>query len=373
MSAVIPWAKPTLFGNETEAVTRALQSTWISGGPYVEEFESRLAELCEVPNVLAVANGTAAIHLAYLGLGIQPGDEVIVPGFGFQAAANVALLMNARPVFADVDKATWCVTAETIRPRLSPRTRAIVPVHTYGNVCPMDDIRALADRHGVPVVEDVAEAFLSRYAGRPAGAFGTVGCFSFQATKTITTGEGGLVVTPDRQLYERMALYRSHGMLKKRYWHEVPGHNFRLTNLQAALGCAQLDHVPHIVAERSRLHREYTARLAGERGLTLQVFPAEVSPVLWAMAVCLGPWHYPQGRDAVLDGMLRLGVETRPGFYSPEDQPIYAGNTSPLPVGTPLAGDVLSLPTYPGLTADELDRICRALLSQRGGAIAPAA
>ena len=255
----IPWAQPILYGMEATYVAKALESTWISGGPYVEELEKRIAEFQEVPFALAVNNGTSAIHLAYLGIGLQPGDEVIVPGFGFLAAANIALHMHAKPVFAEVDPDTWCLTAETVAPCLTPRTRAIVAVHTYGNVAPMAELCELGRRHGIPVIEDVAEAFGSRYQGKPAGSFGTLACFSFQATKTITTGEGGMVLTRDADLHKAMLLYRSHGMNQRRYWHEVPGHNFRLTNFQAAMGCAQLDALETIVSQRQRMHQPFIA------------------------------------------------------------------------------------------------------------------
>jgi perosamine synthetase len=367
---LIPWAKPVLWGNEREHVLKALESTWISGGPYVEELEHRLATMCDMPHAAAVANGTAAVHLAYLGLDIQPGAEIVVPGFGFQAAANMALHMHARPVFAEVDARTWCVTAGTIEPCITPRTAAIVVVHTYGNVCPMDEINELAARHKLPVIEDVAEALGSRYQGRQAGSFGTIGCFSFQATKTITTGEGGMVLTRDAALHQRMALYRSHGMLKRRYWHEVPGHNFRLTNLQAALGCAQLDHLPAILAERERIHASYVAHLGNQPGITLQCFPEPVEPVVWAMACRLNPAWFPQGRDSVMEQMRAAGIETRPGFYSPSHQPIY--ETPPLPISEQVSAEMLSVPMYATLPDEAIAYICRTLVALRAQASAAA-
>jgi perosamine synthetase len=220
-----------------------------------------------------VANGTAALHVAYLALGIRAGDEIIVPGFGFLAAANIALHMSARPVFCEVDPRTWCMRAEDIAPLLTARTRAIIAVHTYGNVCNMDGILELAGAHKIPVIEDVAEAFPSRYRNQLAGTMGTIGTFSFQATKTITTGEGGMVTTEESGLHERMVLYRNHGLLRKRhYWHEVPGHNFRLTNLQAALGCAQLERLDAIIVERHRVNDRYRKHLSSLPGIVPQQF-----------------------------------------------------------------------------------------------------
>src|SRR5208282_226909 len=266
----IPWAKPTLFGNEHRYVAEALSSTWISGGAFVDRFEADFGLRCVIPLATTAANGTAALHMAFLALGIQPGDEVIVPGFAFMAAANVALHLGAQPVFTEVDPATWCMTADHVERRLSPRTKLIVPVHTYGNMCNMDEIITLAKDRSIPVVEDAAEAFLSNFNGRYAGTRGDLGTFSFHATKTITTGEGGMVVSSNQELHDKLYLYRNHGMLRVRYWHEVAGHNFRMTNLQAALGCAQLEKIDQIIMERKRLHKTYERFLSNVSGVTLQ-------------------------------------------------------------------------------------------------------
>jgi perosamine synthetase len=276
----------------------------------------------------------------------------------------MALHMGATPVFAEVDPRTWCLTAADVETRLTPRTRAIVPVHTYGNVCDVAAIGAAAARSDITVVEDAAEALFSRYRGRPAGTIGTVGTFSFQATKTITTGEGGMVVTHDAELHDKLALYRSHGMRRQRYyWHELPGHNFRLTNIQAALGCAQLEHVEAILRERRRVHKHYAAQLDDIPGLVLQHFPAEVDPVLWAMAVRLDPRAYRQGRDAVMHEMRRQHIETRNGFFAPTLMPSY---TSPsLPICEDLSRQVISLPTYATLSDEDIAYICDTLKSLR--------
>jgi perosamine synthetase len=354
---ILPWAKPDFWGNEVENVVEALQSTWISGGPFVDQLEQRFSALSGGSRALAVSNGTNAIHLAYLALDIKSGDEIVVPGFGFLGASNVALHIAARPVFCEVDPETWCVRAEDIMPVLTARTKAIVVVHTYGNVCDMDPILALASERGIPVIEDAAEAFPSRYRGQLAGTLGTIGTFSFQATKTITTGEGGMVITQDSDLCERMMLYRSHGLRrKKHYWHEVPGLNFRLTNMQAALGCAQMDKLDRIIAERYRVYEAYAKRLVAMIGVTLQIFRPEVQPVVWAIAVRIDPEVFPQGRDNVMSKMLEVGIETRPGFYSPSQIDYF--NCKPLVTCDALAASVISLPSYPTLTEQEIEYIC---------------
>lgn len=354
----IPWAKPDFWGNEQSYVNEALSSTWISGGPFVERFEHDFADYCGVSHALTASNGTTALHMAYLALGLKAGDEIILPGFSFMAAANIALHVGAKPIFVDVDPATWCLNAYEIEKHLTPRTKLIVPIHTYGNVCEMDTIVKLADSIGIPVVEDTAEALACRYKERLAGSFGAIGTFSFHATKTITTGEGGMIITNDHNLYDRMALYRSHGMRRKQYyWHDLAGHNFRLTNLQAAVGVAQIEKIAQIVSERKRVHSQYRDLLSNIPGLTLQHFPPEVDPVIWAIAVKLDPLAFPQGRDAVIAEMMRDGIETRPGFVAPRFMDhIY---TCPeLPISEELSKNVLSLPTYPTLQNDQICFIC---------------
>ncbi len=363
MQPGIPWAKPEFWGNEQKYVNEALASTWISGGAFVGRLEREFAEAFQVPFALTCSNGTTALHMIYLGLGIGPGDEVIVPGFAFMAAANVTLHLGAAPVFAEVDPATWCLTAEAVEEKITPRTKAIVPIHTYGNMCLMRPILALAESRGIAVIEDVAEALSSRYQGRFAGTIARIGAFSLQATKVITTGEGGMVVTEDEDLFRRMQLFRSHGMSARRYWHEAVGHNFRLTNLQAAIGCAQLEKLGKIIAERKRMHDVYRENLAHVPGITLQLFPADVEPVLWAMAVKLDPRAFPQGRDRVMQQMADGGIETRPGFYAASLMDLYS--CGPLPVCEEISRQVISLPSFPSLRNEQIEMICQALLKLR--------
>ena len=365
MTQLIPWARPHLFGDEADRMREALLSTWISGGPFVDQFEEAIRSFVGTRFACATSNGTTALHLAYLSLGSGSGSEVIVPGFAYLGAANVALLCGARPVFAEVDSETWCLTAEAVARVLTPQTKAVVAIHTYGNMCDMDSLNALLSARQIPLIEDAAEALGSSYKSRPAGACSKLGTYSFHATKTITTGEGSMVVTDDEQLFERMLLYRSHGMARdiRYYWHEVAGHNFRLTNFQAAMGCAQFAHFAEIKQRRAALHRQYQDRLKSETGVTLQRFAETVTPVLWALAVRLDPTAYPQGRDKVVLQMRARGIECRPGFYAASQQPLY--DAPPLPICEALAQQVLSLPCYVGLEEDEVDYICQTLLALR--------
>ena len=361
----IPWAKPHFWGNEQKYVVESLTSTWISGGPFIDGFESDFALYFNVPHALTASNGTTALHMAYLALGLKAGDEVILPGFAFMGAANVVLHVGAKPIFADVDPQTWCLSVTEVEKQLTSRTKLIVPIHTYGNICEMDTIMQLANSYRIAVVEDVAEAFACRYKNRLAGDFGDIGTFSFQATKTISTGEGGMVITKDENLYDRMALYRSHGMRRKKYyWHDLAGHNFRLTNLQAALGVAQMEKLEQIVRERKRVHSQYMAHLSDGPGLTLQYFPPEVDPVLWAIALKLDPLAFPQGRDAVIAEMGQAGIETRPGFVAPRFM-THIYSCPALPMAEELSKNVISLPTYPTLQNEQICFICDQLKKLR--------
>jgi perosamine synthetase len=361
----IPWNKPNLTSRERDLVADAVDSSWISGGHYLERFEHELATLFEVPTVLTVANGTAAIHLAYLAIGLAPGDEVVVPGFAFQAAANIALNMSAKPVFAEVNPQSWCLTAAAIEQVITRKTRAVVAVHTYGNACEMDAIIALCRPRGIVVIEDAAESFGTHYKGQLTGTIGDIGTFSFQATKTITTGEGGMVISRRPELVEPMRLYRSHGMLRTRYLHEVAGFNFRLTNIQAAMGCAQLERYGVLAAARAKMFATYRSALSNQSGLRLQHFPDSVDPVVWAIAVKLDPAAFNQGRDAVLEQLAKAGIEGRPGFYPPGAMPAVYGPTPPLPICDDVGRQVLTLPSYTSLSAGEIENVCEALLSLR--------
>lgn len=366
MSSNIPnqiaWAEPTYWGREEEYAVDALRSTWISGGPYVQRFESTFASYVDAPHVLAVSNGTAALHLAYLSAGIGSGDEIIVPGFAFMAAANMALMVGAKPIFADVDMDTWCITADSVAPLITDRTRAIVPVHTYGNVCAMEALLTLGDRNGVLVIEDAAESIGSQWRGLMSGTIAEIGVYSFHATKTITTGEGGAVTTRNDEFAKRMHLYRSHGMAKTRYLHEVAGHNFRLTNLQAAIGCAQLEQIERITSSRTRLWNTYRERLNNMRGVNMQRIGSDVDPVMWAVGVRLSAEAFPQGRDVVMEQMALLGIETRPGFYSASAMPELYGRQS-LPASDALARSILVLPSSPSVDESNIHHICDALAS----------
>lgn len=361
----IPWAKPVFRKNEIKYVTEALNSTWISGGPNVNKLENNFCELFEKKHSLAVSNGTSAIHLAYLGLCLRPGDEVIVPGFAFMAAANIALHMNLKPVFAEIDTDTWCLSVKSLEKYITKKTKAIVAVHTYGNVCSMNEIMQIASNYSIPVIEDCAESIFSKYENKYCGTFGKISTFSFHATKTITTGEGGLLITDEDEMYNKMVLYRSHGMNRSKqfYMHDLPGHNFRLTNLQAAIGVAQLEKKHDILKDRKRVYEKYKKYLGKTEGISLQKIEKEVEPVIWAVALKLDEVIFKQGRDSAIGQLEQAGIETRPGFYSSPQLKIYEPHS--LPVAQEVSKSVISLPSFPSLPNEDIEFICEQLLKLR--------
>jgi perosamine synthetase len=356
----LPVMEPTLGGNELKYVSDCIASNWISSqGSYVQAFEQEFAKFSDNEFALTTTSGTTALHLALVALGIGPGDEVIVPDLTFGATANVVVHAGATPIFIDVDQNHWTLNPALLEKAVTAKTKAIMPVHLYGHPCDMDPIMDFAREHRLFVVEDCAEALGAKYKGQLVGTFGDVGCFSFFSNKVITTGEGGMITTSDHQLYERMMLLRDHGMKKsKRYWHELAGFNYRMTNLQAAVGLAQLEQIDKFLSARRNVADQYTKCLSGVDGITL---PPEMN---WAHNIY---WLYSILTDEAITGITRdefirllgaRGVETRPFFYPLHNQPPFPRSDVQFPVSDRLSAKGISLPSSITLNSDEIDRVC---------------
>jgi perosamine synthetase len=363
--AAIPVANPSLDGNELAYVIDCLESGWISSqGGYLRKFEAAFAEYLGVEHAITVTNGTVALHLAMVALGIGPGDEVIVPDLTFAASASSVVHAGATPVLVDVERTTWTLDVEKAAAAITPRTRAIMPVHLYGQPADMDAIRALADRHGLLVIEDAAEALGSTWKGRKVGSLGDAATFSFFANKIVTTGEGGMVVFADAAKAERARRLRDHGMdPARRYWHEEIGFNYRMTNMQAAIGLAQMERIDRFVEGKLRMAARYRKGLAGLPGLELPVTRDGVVNTYWAYSVLLSDCPSMEERDRVIARLARLGIGTRPLFYPMHVMPAfraYAGNRA-FPVTEHLSARGLSLPSSITLEDREIDFVCRSL------------
>lgn len=349
----IPWAKPLLTGKEKKYVNQALDSTWISGGFFVERLEQEFLHRIKMPYGISTSSGTTALYLALLGLNIGPYDQVIVPGFCFAAAVNMVKSVGARPVYADIDPLTWCLEPSDVSRKVTAKTKAIMAVHPYGNLCDMDRLKEIAAKNKIFLVEDAAESLFSQYRNKFAGSLGDVGCFSFQATKTLTTGEGGFICWKDKAFCERMKILRNHGMVsRKHYWHEVVGHNFRLTNLQAAVGCAQLEAVGDVIRLRQKGFKLYLKHLSKIPGVVLQKITDGVTPVMWTVAVKIDPRAFGMGRDRLIKRLMDEGIETRPGFYSFDLMPPYQAPR--LRHCHEVSQHVLCLPFFAGISEKQI-------------------
>ncbi len=354
----IPVYTPLLDGREEKYVLDAVRSGWISSlGRYVSRFEEDFARFCGVRNAVSVSNGTVALHLALHALGIGPGDEVIVPSLTFVATANAVHYTGASPVFADVDAETWCIDPADVARRITLRTRAIMPVHLYGHPAPMDDLRTLAAEHDLLVVEDAAEGHGAQIGEHMAGSLGDIAAFSFYANKIVTTGEGGMLTTDDDALAARCRMLRDHAMPpQRRYWHDEVGFNYRMTNLQAAVGVAQMERIASLISRKRAIAARYIEQLGGLPGLTLPAERPGCTNVYWMVSILLEP-PFPLDRDALIPALREQGIDSRPFFHPLDTLPPYFSPT-PRPVSLRLSRAGLNLPSSPALTDAQVDYIC---------------
>ena len=347
-------ASPDLGEEEIEAVARVLRGHVLTNGPETSAFEEEFARYHRAAHGIAFANGTVALNAMYTALGIGAGDEVIVPSLTFVSSATSVLMVGARPVFADVDPETFNLDPADVASRITRRTKAILAVHYGGQPADLSPLKHLADEHGLLLLEDAAEAHGATYRGRPVGAWGAAGMFSFTPTKNITTGEGGMLVTDDGDLAARLRLLRNHGQTAL-YRHEILGHNWRITEMQAAMGRVQLSKLPRILVRK----REVAGRL--DRGL--ENLPGVESPrvgpdrdhvyMLYTVSFSGGP----AVRDRVAAVAAERGIETRLYFPPVHRQPIFSDSAVELPVTDDLAARILSLPVHSRLEAVDTDRI----------------
>jgi len=350
---MIPIAEPTIGRSEMERVEAVIDSGQLADGPEVRAFEDEFSGYCEVDHGVATSNGTTALHAALYGLGIGPGDRVLTTPFSFVASANAIRLVGATPVFADVDPETYTLDPTAVEHRLEngPPVDAILAVHLYGLPCDMDRLTALAERYDIPLVEDAAQAHGARYDGEPVGSLGDVACFSFYPTKNMTTGEGGMVVTDDDAVAERTARFVNHGRSEAGYEHVSLGHNFRMTSIAAAMGRAQLERLPSLIAARRANAERLTERLADADVVT----PSVPEP-------CSHAYHQYTVLTDDRAG-LRAALEEADigsGVYYPtpiHQQPAYDFLDHHAPVTERVADQVLSLPIHPGVSTTDVDRI----------------
>ncbi len=350
---MIPISKPFIGEAEKQAVLEALDSGMLAQGPRTARLEEKWAAACGARYAVATSSGTTALHLALLAHSIGPGDEVITTPFTFIASVNSIIYTGARPVFVDVEADTFNINPALIEAAITPATRAILPVHLYGYLCDMGAIMAIAEAHGLAVIEDAAQAIGADYQGRPAGSFGT-GCFSLYATKNIMSGEGGMVTTDDEALAQRVRMLRNHGM-QRRYYHDVLGYNMRMTDLHAAIGLVQIDRLADFTARRRANAAYLSAHIDS-------VCTPSVRPGYGHV------WHQYTGRvdrgrdrDAAVKQLNDAGVGTGIFYPVPANRQAHLAalglRYQSLPVAEQLAREVISLPVHPGLSPEDLAKI----------------
>ncbi len=361
MSFKIPLYKPDLSGNEKQYVLDCIDSTWISSkGSYIPRFEERFAAYLQVSHAVSVSNGTVALHLALLVLGIGPGDEVIVPTLTYIAPVNAISYVGAVPVFCDSDPVTWQLDLNEVITKITSKTKAILAVHLYGHPCKMDSLRTLCSEKNLYLVEDCAEAIGSLYKGKMVGTFGDIATFSFFGNKTITTGEGGMVVTNDHTLAQRARHFKGQGLaMYREYWHDVIGYNYRMTNICAAIGLAQLERIDEILVRKRMIADQYSK--AFQNGpVSFHPEAIDVYHSYWMCSILVDNYA---DRDNLRDFLKANGIETRPLFYPVHTMPMYSAHFQQHSIAEDLGWRGINLPSYPELKSDEVSYIINSIRS----------
>lgn len=355
----IPVYEPYIGERELENVISCIKSTWISSiGQYINTFENSFATYCNSKFGISTANGTLALILALKSLDLRNGDEVIVPNLTFVATANAVTIVGAKPVFVDCEPDTWNIDPMKIEKAMTNRTKVIIPVHLYGNPCNMNAIISIAKKYNLKIVEDAAEAHGAEYFGKKVGAIGDIGCFSFYGNKTITTGEGGICVTNNKKLAEKMRLLKDHGMSsKKRYWHNVIGYNFRMTNIQAAIGCAQLEKLDNFIEIKRQNANLYYSLLKKSKKI---IFPTEkqnTKNIYWLYTILLKDCNI----DKIIINLKNQNIDTRRMFYPINVLPPYK-QSGDFSVSNRISKIGISLPSSVNLKENEINYICETLI-----------
>jgi perosamine synthetase len=359
---MIPVCEPLLGGNEEKYVLDCLKSNWISsGGSYLKKFEEGFAEYCGVKHGIAVCNGTVALHLAYAALGIRPDDEVIMPTLTISSTVFATMYCGAKPVFVDVEADTWNMNPAQLEKKITKKTKAIVPVHMYGHPCDMDSIMSIARRHRIAVIEDAAEAHGAQYKDKMVGSFGKLSCFSFYSNKIITCGEGGMVLTNDDKLAAKCRAMKNLSFLpEKRFWHKDIGFNYRMTNIQAAIGLAQLEQIDEMITRRRYNASLYNQALSGIGGLVLPTERPDVRNVYWMYGIIVDK-SFGISRDVLMKKLSDKGIETRTFFIPMHNQPVLKkrgiADKGKYPISKRLGRDGFYLPSGSGLRPKDIEYI----------------
>jgi perosamine synthetase len=362
----IPVCEPTFEGNEEKYVLDCVRSGWVSSqGKYIEEFEKKFSEFCQVKYAVACSNGTTALHLALEAAGVGRGDEVIIPAFTMIATINSVIYAGARPVLVDSEPETWNMDPNKVEEKVSSKTKAIMVMHTYGHPVDMDPIMEIARRHNLIVIEDAAEAHGAEYKGRRVGSLGDIAAFSFYANKIITTGEGGMVVTNNLEWVEKARRLRNHAFGVPRYVHKELGYNYRMTNIQAAIGLAQIERADNLVDCRRKNAQLYNSLLSKVKGVTIPVEKEWAKNVYWMYGILISP-EYGISAAELRKRLAEKGIDTRQFFIPMNKQPLYSGTDGrcpdlrgSYPVAEMLAEQGFYLPSSSSLNKEQIIKIAK--------------
>jgi perosamine synthetase len=360
---MIPLTEPFLGKEEMNNVVKAIKSTWISSkGEFIPKFEKEFANYCNKKYGISTSNGTTALHLALSALGIKNSDEVIVPVLTYIATANVVTYCNAKPIFVDSDFETWNIDSGKIEEKITDKTKAIIPVHLYGNPCDMRPIRDIAEDHHLFVIEDAAEAHGAEYEGKKVGSFSDIACFSFYGNKIITTGEGGMCITDNEELTEKMKTLKDQGTdPNRKYWHNFIGYNYRMTNIQAAIGLAQLKKLDNFIEIKRRNASLYNSLLKNINGIKLPPETNGAKSIYWMYSVLIEN-EFDISRDNLMSKLNENEIETRPFFYPIHKMPPYKNNEN-FPIAEKLSKKGINLPSAVTLKRNEIKYIADTIFS----------
>ena len=356
MNNNIPVYEPYFIGNEKKYVNQCLDSNWISSkGEFINKFETKFASYIKVKHATTVSNGTVALHLALMALSIRKGDEVILPTLSYIASANSVKYVGAKPVFVDSEKGSWNIDPKKIEARITSKTKAIMAVHLYGAICNVKELKKICEKNNLYLIEDVAEGFGTKYNNKYAGTFGDVSTFSFYGNKTITTGEGGMVVSNNKKVIEKVKYLKNQAVSNtKEYWHDDVGYNYRMTNICAAIGLAQLENADLIIKKKIQISFWYKKFLT-DSNVNFQKESTNSLHSFWMISIIVANKKL---RDEIRLELKNNNIETRPLFPPMHSLPMYLEDNS-YQIAESLSERGINLPSYPGLNIDQVSRICK--------------
>lgn len=364
----IPSAGPSITDEEVRLVTEAVKYGWYENmNMYIDQFVEEFSDYTGMKYCLPTCHGTSAIHLALLGLNIGPGDEVIVPDITWVASAGPVHYVGAKVVFADIDRKSWCISPESFEKSITEKTKAVIVVGLFGNLPNMDEIRSIAKRHKIVIIEDAAESIGAEYKGKKAGTFGKIGVFSFNATKLVIAGQGGMITTNDKDLFERFKRLAHHGIIKapnsKYYWSHEIGYNYNWTNIQAALALAQLRRIDELIMMRRRINGWYRERLEDIDGIQLNYESEDVRSTFWLTVAIVSP-KYKMKKEKIQEEFRKYDIDARPFFYPISSMPPYAKYCGGKdmekinPVSYEISPYGICLPSAFAITEDQASYVC---------------